>query len=72
MALTIGPETSAPVFESAWLGTTTAMATLGWLAGAKAIIQSVVVVADADLGGTGLGRHVVLRGESDAAGRAVA
>ena len=41
---TIGPETIAPVAEIAWLGTTTAIATSGWLAGAKAIIQSVVAV----------------------------
>src|ERR1035441_5441595 len=40
-----GPETSAPVSLPGWLGTTTATATLGLLAGAKAIIQSLVNVA---------------------------
>lgn len=44
MVFTIGPETAAPVAEIDCLGTTTAIATLGSLAGAKAIIQSVVAV----------------------------
>ena len=38
----MGPETSAPVALPGWFGTTTAMATLGLLAGAKAISQSLV------------------------------
>src|ERR1035437_4786903 len=37
-----GPETVAPVSLPGWLGTTTATATVGSLAGAKAIIQSLV------------------------------
>src|SRR5664280_1372477 len=40
-----GPEIWAPVSLPGWLGTTTATATLGSLAGAKAIIQSLVSVA---------------------------
>ena len=45
----------------------TAMATVGLLAGAKAIIQSVVSgVPTPGLGGSGLGRHVVRGGEADA------
>jgi hypothetical protein len=44
MVRMIGPETIAPVAFSACFGTTTASATTGWLAGAKAIIQSVVAV----------------------------
>src|SRR5487761_982368 len=42
---TMGPATAAPVVSETppgWPGTTTATATLGLLAGAKAIIQSVV------------------------------
>src|ERR1035437_1787888 len=37
-----GPVTVAPVSLTGWLGTTTATATVGSLAGAKAIIQSLV------------------------------
>src|SRR5665213_4637763 len=37
-----GPAYSAPVLVGTWFGTTTATATLGSLAGAKAIIQSFV------------------------------
>ena len=40
-----GPDTSAPVLLPGWFGTTTATATFGLLAGAKAIIQSLVSVA---------------------------
>src|SRR5579863_7799076 len=38
MVLMTGPATSAPVADSDWWGMTTAMATLGLVAGAKAII----------------------------------
>ena len=42
MAAVGGPEISAPVELGAWFGTDTATATVGSLAGAKAIIQSFV------------------------------
>ena len=42
--LTIGPETEAPLADSAWIGHDHGDGHLGWLAGAKAIIQSVVAV----------------------------
>ena len=44
MVFTMGPATSAPVSSTGWLGMATAMATVGLLAGARAIIQSVVRV----------------------------
>ena len=40
-----GPDTWAPVSFPGWFGTTTATATFGLLAGANAIIQSLVFVA---------------------------
>src|SRR6202034_3193791 len=45
MAFMIGPATSAPVSEVGWRGTSTATATLGSLAGANPIIQSLVLFA---------------------------
>ncbi len=71
-AFTMGPAIVAPKSGVGWYGTTTAIAIVGSVAGAKAISQSsVFFFLLPGLGGTGLRGDVVLRGEPDPRRRAV-